>query len=217
MHGDGGQTARWASAETWSDEDETLLDARAAAEDFGCATVTPAAGSVLRFLATALRARAVVEIGTGTGVSGLWLLRGMAADGVLTTIDVEPEHQRAARAAFLAEGLPTGRLRLINGMALDVLPRLADGAYDLVLVDAVIAEYPRYLDEAVRLLRPGGVVALVGVLVTDADRPESGTRPDPEHHAVREVLRICREDDQLVALPLPVGDGLLLAAKALWR
>jgi predicted O-methyltransferase YrrM len=101
---------------------------------------------------------------------------------------------------------------LINGSALQVLPRLADNAYDLVFVDAVFVEYPRYLDEAIRLLRPGGVVALSGAL------PE--VMPDDllrhrDHLAVREVQRVCHEHDGLVLWPLPLGSGLLVAAKAL--
>ncbi len=210
VHGDGGQPARWDYPQSWAIEDEALFEARAAAAELGCEPVAPGAGATLRFLAAALRARSVVEIGTGTGVSGLWLLRGMAPDGVLTSIDAEPECQRSARAVFLAEGFPSVRFRLINGMAMDVLPRLADDAYDLVFVDAAIAEYPRCLDEAVRLLRPGGVVALTGA---PADGQVDRTRTDQEAHALREVLRISREDDHLVSLLLPMGEGLLLIAK----
>ena len=198
------------------DEDEAMLDARAQAEDFGCVPVEPAEGAALCFLATAVRARSVVEIGTGAGVSGLWLLRGMAPDGVLTSIDIEPEHQRCARAGFLEAGHPSSRLRLINGRALDVLPRLADHAYDLVFVDAVFVEYPRYLEAAVRLLRPGGVVALSGALPdTEPDTEPDQLDQHPEHAAVREVQRVCREDDGLVVWPLPLGTGLLVAAMSL--
>ena len=89
--------------------------------------VSAGVGSALRFLASAVTARAVVEVGTGTGLSGLWLLRGMRPDGVLTSIDVDPEHQRIARAAFTASGHGPSRLRLINGMGLEVLSRLTDG------------------------------------------------------------------------------------------
>lgn len=192
------------------DEDEVLNDARMQGADFGCDPIDPVEGAALRFLATSLRAKAVVEVGTGAGVSGLWLLRGMPSDGVLTSIDIEPEHLRAARAAFREARYPTSRLRLINGMALDVLPRLADGVYDLVFVDAVLVEYPMYLEEAVRLLRPGGVLALSGML-----DPDDGPLRGPETRAVREVLRICQEDDKLVTLPMPLGDGLLVAAKSL--
>ena len=81
-----------------------MADARSAANVLGCVPVSPGVGSALRFLAAAVKARAVVEMGTGTGLSGLWLLRGMRPDGVLTSIDVDPEHQRIARAAFVASG-----------------------------------------------------------------------------------------------------------------
>ena len=84
-------------AEAYASEDIVLQTARSLALEVGLDSVTPAAGSVLRLLAAAGSAKAVVEIGTGTGVSGVWMLRGMRADGVLTTIDVENEHQRIAR------------------------------------------------------------------------------------------------------------------------
>lgn len=209
MNGDG-------LSHSYLDEDEVLRDARARADEFGCDPVDPVEGAALRFLATTVRARTVVEVGTGTGVSGLWLLRGMAPDGVLTSIDVEPEHQRAARAGFRDAGYPTSRLRLINGMALDVLGRLADDTYDLVFVDAVTVEYPRYLEEAVRLLRPGGVVALSGMLDADPDPGPFRAGAASETRALREVLRMCAEDDRLITLPLPLGDGLLVVTKSAW-
>jgi len=87
-------------------DDEMLAAARARAEDLGCVPLAAGAGATLRFLAATLCARAVVEVGTGAGVSGLNLLRGMAPDGVLTSIDIEPEHQRAARKTFLEAGYP---------------------------------------------------------------------------------------------------------------
>jgi predicted O-methyltransferase YrrM len=208
---DGRSAARRHEPSGFLDEDEALLEARERSTDFGCQPIEPIQGAALRFLAATLRARAVVEIGTGVGVSGLWLLRGMTRDGVLTSIDIEPELQRAARAGFLAAGYPTSRLRLINGMALGVLPRLADGAYDLVFVDAVTHEYPKYFQEAVRLLRPGGVLALTGVV--DPDESPQPMRA-PEANALREVLRMAFENSSLVSLPLPLGDGLLMVTKA---
>jgi predicted O-methyltransferase YrrM len=191
-------------------EDDVMADARSAANVLGCIPISPGVGSALRFLASAIAARAVVEVGTGTGLSGLWLLRGMRPDGVLTSIDVDPEHQRIARAAFVASGHGPSRLRLINGMGLEVLPRLTDGGYDLVLVDTSPADHPRYLDEALRLLRPGGVLALHGVLgagVLDPDAADEATL------ALREVTRLVREDERLAPTLLPLGEGLLAAIR----
>jgi predicted O-methyltransferase YrrM len=177
----------------------------------GAGPIGPGGGAALRFLATALGARHVVEVGTGCGVSGLWLLRGMAADGVLTTIDVEAEHQRLAKQAFAEAGIASGRARLISGRALDVLPRLTDGAYDLAFFDADKAEYADYLTEAIRLLRPGGIVAFGNALARNRVG-ESGAR-DEYTVAVRELGKRVRDDERLVPAMLPVGDGLLVAVR----
>ncbi len=160
-----------------------------------------------------LDARAVVEIGTGTGISGLWMLRGMRPDGVLTTVDVEAEHQRLARQAFTEAGIPNQRARTISGAALDVLPRLTDGHYDLVFADGDKREYSAYLDEAMRLLRPGGVVAFDNALWHD--RVADPAQRDEETVAIRDLGKRVAEAEDLLPVLLPVGDGLLLARK-LW-
>jgi predicted O-methyltransferase YrrM len=193
-------------------EDEPLLAARRnAAEVGGAVPVGPVTGAILRFVASAIAARSVVEIGTGCGTSGLWLLRGMRPGGVLTSVDVEPEHQRLARSVFLDAGFPAGRYRLISGRALEVLPRLADGAYDLVFCDADQHEYPDYLIAALRLLRPGGVVLFDNALA--GDRVADPACGDPDAVAVRELCDQVRVDERLVPLLLSVGDGLLAAVK----
>jgi predicted O-methyltransferase YrrM len=135
----------------------------------------------------------------------------MPGDGVLTTIDVEPEHQRAAKEAFTEAGIRSNRTRLIAGRALDVLPRLTDGAYDLVLVDADKEDVDAYVDQALRLLRPGGVLAIDNALWHD--RVADPARRDEETTALREVGRRIRDDERLVPALLPVGDGLLLAVR----
>ncbi|MDT0331716.1 O-methyltransferase [Nocardiopsis lambiniae] len=175
--------------------------------------VDPAAGAALRFLAASIGARSVVEIGTGYGASGLWLLRGMARDGILTTMDSDAVHLDHARAVFSRAGFGAGRARLIRGTAAEVLPRLTDGGYDLVFVDAEPRSYPVFLDEALRLLRPGGMVVLHGVL-TGPSGPDGPLRaPDPAETAVREVIQGIREDEGFIPLLLPIGEGLLTAIR----
>lgn len=209
--GDEGVATRRARefTETWLGEDEAILEARRRGADLGAVPILPGGGAVLRFLAASINARAAVEIGTGAGVSGIYLVRGMAPDGVLTSIDVEAEHQRVARESFAAAGLAPARTRLITGRALDVLPRLTDGGYDLVFCDAAKGEYADYLREALRLLRPGGIVAFDNAL-WHGRVPDNSAR-DPETVAVRELLRQVHDDDRLVQLLLPSGDGLLAA------
>jgi predicted O-methyltransferase YrrM len=206
------ETGEAAYVEEYLPDDESLVAARARAADLGCTPLGMAAGSALRFLAATVCAKAVVEIGTGAGVSGLYLLHGMAADGVLTSIDIEPEHHRAARMAFAEAAFPPGRTRLIMGRALDVLPRLTHGGYDLVFVDAARVEYPSCYEKGVQLLRRGGVLAFHNVLA--GGRVADPARRDPETLALREVARAVREDDRLVPALLPVGGGLLVASVA---
>ncbi len=196
-------------ADSYVVEDEALVAARARAAEVGVAAISPGAGATLRFVASALAARAVVEIGTGTGVSGLWLMRGMRPDGVLTTVDVEAEHQRLARQSFTEAGIAASRVRTIAGSALDVLPRLTDGHYDLVLCDADPREHAAYLEEALRLLRPGGVVALSDALAQG--QVADPARRDEHTVAMRELVGGIAEREDLVPVLLPVGDGLLLA------
>ncbi|KHL10818.1 UNVERIFIED_CONTAM: methyltransferase [Mumia flava] len=202
-------TQSWLYAEEFVVEDEHLQAARARAEEVGVAPIGPGGGAALRLLASVARAGAVVEVGTGTGVSGLWLLRGMRADGVLTSVDREAEHQRLARASFTEAGIASNRFRLISGSALEVLPRLADGGYDLVFVDGDKRDYPLFVEEAVRLLRPGGVLAFDNALWHD--RVADAARRDEDTVAVRDLGRALLEDERFVPALLPVGDGLLVA------
>ena len=171
----------------------------------------PGVGAVLRLLAAAASAKSVVEVGTGAGVSGLWLLSGMPPDGILTTIDIQADHQRAAKQAFAAAGIAPQRSRVITGRALDVLPRLTDGAYDMVVIDADKAEYPQYVEQALRLLRSGGVLAVDNMLWHDKVA-DPATR-DETTATLRDLGKALRDDESLLPALLPVGDGVLAAVK----
>lgn len=190
-------------------EDEVLGAARGRAAEVGCRAIGPGAGATLRLLATTVAARAVVEVGTGTGVSGLWLLRSLGSSAVLTSIDTESEHQQLAKQTFADAGIAPGRFRLINGRAAEVLPRLADSSYDMVFVDADPGSYSVYLTQALRLLRAGGVLVINNALADG--RMADPVARDPEAVALRGIANAIRDDDRLAAALLPVGDGLLVA------
>jgi predicted O-methyltransferase YrrM len=203
--------ATWAYSEEFIPETEVIEAARLRGAELGCMPVRPAVGAVLRLLAAAVNAKSVVEVGTGAGVSGLWLLSGMPSDGILTTIDVEAEHQRAAKEAYAAAGIAPQRTRAITGRALDVLPRLTDSAYDMVVIDGDKTEYPQYVEQALRLLRSGGVLVLDNMLWHDlvadpATRDETTT-------TLRDLGKALRDNDSLLPALLPVGDGVLAAVK----
>ena len=177
----------WAFAENYVGESEQAAQARDKAEQLGVAPIGRGSATALTFLAKVVQAKTVVEV------------------------DIEPEHQQAARQAFLAVGIPTQRFRLISGPALSVLPRLSDGAYDMVFVDADKAEYAEYIEESLRLLRRGGVLAVDNALWHD--RTADGSNIDAETEAIRTALDAVKDNEDLVASLLPVGDGLLVAVK----
>ena len=200
-----------AHAEESISEDGIVAAARDRALEAGAGAVTPAVGALLSLLARLAGGRAVVEVGTGAGVSGLWLLSGMRDDGVLTTIDIEPEHQRLAKQAFGEASVAPGRTRLIAGRAQEVLTRLADESYDLVFVDAAPADQPHFVVEGIRLLRPGGVIVVHRAGLDG--RAGDPSAHDAEVTAVREAARLIAEDDRLTPVLVPLGDGVLVAAR----
>jgi predicted O-methyltransferase YrrM len=201
----------WAFAEDYVDESDQAAEARQKARELGVAPIGRGSAAALTFLAAVVQAKAVVEVGTGSGVSGLALFAGMQPDGVLTSVDIEAENQQAARTAFLAVGIPTQRFRLIAGPALSVLPRLSDGGYDMVFIDADKAEYAEYVEQGLRLLRRGGLLAVDNALWHD--RTADGSNIDSETEAIRNALSAVKDNEDLVPALLPVGDGLLVAVK----
>jgi predicted O-methyltransferase YrrM len=177
----------------------------------GSPPVEPAVGATLAVLASGVAARNVVSIGSGGGLAGLWLLRGMRPDGVLTALDGTPEQLRAARKAFADAGVPSGRARLIFGTPGEVLPRLSPGAYDMVACAGPPREYSAHLQALLDLVRPGGTVTCHGLL--EGGRVADRTARDPQTVAWREIARTVREDETLLSAVLPIGAGLLVATK----
>ena len=203
--------ASLAYAEEFVPDNDVTEAARWNGRELGATPIGPGTGATLRLLAATGAARSVIEIGTGCGSSGLWLLSGMPADGVLTTIDIEAEHSRAAKAAFAEAGIAHQRTRVITGAAGAVLPRMTDGAYDLVFIDADKGNYPAYVAHAIRLLRPGGLLALDNRLW--GDKVADPAVRDETTTTLRELGKSLRDDERLLPALLPVGDGLLVAVK----
>ena len=200
----------WKFVEEFIEEPVATLKARARADEFGVECVTSAAGAQLAFIASSLGAKAIVEAGTGAGVSGLWLLSA-SSTSVLATIDTEPEYQAAAKQAFQDAGIASPRTRVISGKAIEVMSNMADAAYDLVFLDADRETLEAQLHEAVRLLRPGGVVVIAHALWRDRV-PDPAMRDDATV-AYRDALRFFTQNENFVTAISTVGDGLLMASK----
>jgi predicted O-methyltransferase YrrM len=200
----------WKYAEEFSDESDAMLRARSRADELGIECITSSTGSHLALLVSALGAKAIVEAGTGAGVSGLWLLSGNK-DAVLATIDTEGDHLTAAKASYKDAKISATRTRVIHGRASDVMSNMADAAYDLVFLDADRETLELQIREASRLLRPGGVIAVAHALWRDRV-PDPAIR-DEVTDVYRNALRYFVNNDDFTTALSPVGDGLLLASK----
>lgn len=196
----------WRYAEDFAEEPGPIAAARAHALEHGVEPVSPGTGAQLAVLAAACRAEQIAEIGTGLGVSGLWLLRG-APQATLTSIDVEPEYHDAARTLFTEAGHPAARVRLISGKAREVLPRMNDASYDLVLVDGDPDEVIADVEHALRLVRAGGVVAVAHALWRG--RVADPAQRDTQVTEFRELLAASREAANATVALSVSGDGLL--------
>lgn len=200
-----------AYSESYVREDIFMQQARAYGVECGAVDPSPAVGGLLQLAAKQLQAKSVVEIGTGSGVSGLWLFQGMPKEGVLTSIDTERELSAAARSSFEESGISAQRFRLITGPITDVVGKLADGNYDLVVI-RTSADLMDLIHEAHRLLRIGGMLvidhALSGGKVADP------TQRDFESISRRDGIRSIKEDNRWISSLVPLGAGVLLATKS---
>jgi predicted O-methyltransferase YrrM len=179
-------------------EDDALTAARTRAEGT-MRPASPETGALVAWVAQLVGARAAVEVGAAGGVCGLWLLRGLAERGTLTSIEPDPHGHRLASDAYRGAGT---RVRSILGAPATVLPRLADGGYDLVVLQPEQGSVAEDLAHARRLLRPGGVLVA-------RDVARRGEHAETRARFLQQVT----EDEAFMSALLPLGDGVLLATR----
>ena len=198
----GSGTKKWTAVDTYfsglrAPSDEHLcvtLEANSAA-GLPAIDVSPLQGKFLQILAQITQARRILEIGTIGGYSTIWMARALPPDGRIVTLEYNPAHAEVARGNLLRAGL-LDRVDLRIGRALDLLPTLAEpGAqpFDLVFIDADKRSNPEYLDWAVRLSRPGTVIAVDNVVRNGSIVNEKSKDPD--------VIGIRRMTEQIAAHP----------------
>lgn len=204
------KAASWVYTEQLHTEPESVTQARKEAAELQISSTGAASVQFLKNLVLLPHIRTVAEIGTGTGVVSLSLLLENPAIN-LTTIDIESVAQGYAREHFAAAGIRPSRYRIINGLSSDLLPRLACAAYDLVYLDGDPLEAEGDAKEAIRMLRPGGILVCNHALYQD--RVADPARRDNVTVALRNLGRVLLEAEELSATVLPVGDGLIFAVK----
>jgi predicted O-methyltransferase YrrM len=200
----------WKYTEDLIQESDVIRRARSRADELGVEAITPSVGIHLSILVRALNAKAIVEVGTGVGVSGLWLLSA-SSNSVLATIETESEHQNMAKVAFDQAGISSSRLRLINGRSVEVLTNLADDAYDLVFLDGDRETLEEQVLQSHRLLRSGGVLAISHALWRD--RVPDSSISDENTIIYRNLITKLANSEGFISTISPIGDGLIIASK----
>ena len=199
-------------SENFITEDAVKIAARRRGVEIGTRDLTQGAGAYLSFLAQLLKAQSVVEVGTGSGVGALWLLDGMLKSGTLTSIDDEAEHTSIAKLAFAEADIAPARIRLITNPVMEVMTKLTDRAYDLVVYRHNPEDLTYAISEAQRILRSGGVFVIDNFF--GGGKVSDPAQRDPKTVALREAGKTLKADDETWNCTLiPAGDGLLLATK----
>jgi predicted O-methyltransferase YrrM len=200
----------WKFAEEFVVERPDIAQVRLHSLELGVDAVSPSVGAQLAVIAAASSAQNIIEVGTGLGVSGLWLMTG-APGATLTTIDSELDYQQVARRGFLEAGIPANRVRLIGGKARDVLPRMNEASYDLVFIDADPLSVVEYVEHGLRLVRRGGTVLVAHALWRS--RVADPAQRDDTVAGFRLLLTEIAESAAVLSSLSTLGDGLLQLVK----
>jgi caffeoyl-CoA O-methyltransferase len=193
-------------------EDAFLKDLKreAAAAGIPSIWIAPAQASFIQILLTLGRARQVVEVGTLAGYSAIVMARALPHDGRVRTIELEPRHADFAER-WIARSDVAGKVEVLRGAGLDVLPRLAADSADAAFLDADKANYPNYLRECLRIVRRGGLIMADNAFAFGelfADQPS-----DKEVAAMRRFNDLMAAEKTLDSIIVPFGDGLWVGVK----
>ena len=189
--------------------DGVLAEMEAHAQRDRIPIVVPATGQLLRVLTRAGGATRALEVGTAIGVSTLYIARGLAEGGKVVSFEIDPERHAAAREYLRRAGV-SDRVDLHLQDAREGLPALT-GAFDLLFLDGIKVQYGDYLELALPLLKPGGVLLVDNVLQQGAVADAGGGE---QVAAMRSFNERLMSDPTFTATVTPVGDGVLVAVRA---
>jgi len=196
----------WRFVEERVSEDVDIDRARHASLEHGIDPITASAGQYIATIATALDATTIMEIGTGLGVGTIWLAH--ACPGAhITSIDSEMDHHVSVRELLNTAEIPASRVRLITEKALDVLPKMNESSYDLVVIDADYQNVQAYVDHGISLVKPRGSVIVAGILGDDLVADPA--KRDDKTSAYRWLLQALEDRTDVVHTLNLIGDGLV--------
>jgi predicted O-methyltransferase YrrM len=199
-------------AERTTAEDAFLRELKEAAVAAGIPAiwVAPEQASFMRILLRLVRAREVVEVGTLAGYSAISMARALPPDGRVRTIELEPKHADFAER-WVARSDVAGRVQVLRGAGMDVLPKLATDSADAAFLDADKASYPRYLTECLRIVRKGGLIMVDNALAFgQLLDPKATDREVPAVRAFNDHMAKVREIESVI---VPLGDGIWVGVK----
>ena len=197
-------------------EPEILAQLRqeTARHPYGNMQISPDQGQFMALLVRLMGTKKILEIGTFTGYSALWMALALPADGALTTCDVREDVTAIAQRYWQAAGVEA-KIDLRLAPALDTLDRLLTteqtGTFDFAFIDADKTNYRQYYEKCLELMRPGGLMAIDNVLWGGAVADPEKT--DPDTVALRSLNQTLYQDQRIELSMLPIADGLTLALK----
>lgn len=205
----------WALISRYADQyngtDPVMEAAQTIARDYDSEPVSPTTAATLTMLTSLCSPGSALEVGTGTGVSTIAILKGMPPTGVLTSIDVDADKQAVAHDLAVAARFKSFRLRMIQGKGESVLARLAPGGYDFVMLDCPPTTYTALVPLAVGRLAKGGVLVIHQALAGSGVAQPADRRPHVQ--SLRTVLSSLSDRDDLERVVLPIDEGLCVVRK----
>jgi caffeoyl-CoA O-methyltransferase len=199
-------------AEHTAREDRFLADLKASATRAGIPSIwiAPEQASFMQIVLRLARAREVIEVGTLAGYSAIAMARALPADGRVRTIEIERKHADFAKD-WIARSDVAGRVEVLVGPGAEVLRTFADGSADAAFLDADKSSYPVYLEESLRILKPGGLVMVDNAFAFGQLLDEHPK--DREVGAVRAFNEVMASERRLQSVIVPIGDGLWVGVK----
>lgn len=151
----------------------------------------------------------ILEIGTAVGYSASMFAKSTDEDCIIDTIEIDEERAKEAEENIKKIGVAK-RINIMVGNAVDILPTLTS-TYDIVFIDAAKGKYPIFLENAIRLIKDGGIILADNILYKGyvmSDYNAHKQRTAVRH--LREYIKEITENDKCESEILEIGDGLAI-------